>query len=834
MRKEMIIDTKSRMAEVENTFARLFNYFQHTGFRREEYFVALYLLYIYQRRIDLRIQYAEDKQHLFAQLTEPKNYSLPLDDDEAHKLNDIFKPFLERLDFSGYQIVSDLLQSINRDFLDEYFPEIFDVILYKLAKAQGRYAGEYLMPMELSRFMCALADVHGSAKVYNPFAGLASFAVFLNESQDYLGQEINKNTWAIGTLRLLAHERKGKTKFVLGDSINQWNPSRIYRSSKPDDIFKYPPEQDSFDLIISNPPFGVRLPFQPTGRISATRSIEGFLIESGLEALNHDGKIVLCLSLGFLFRSGSEQALRRYLVDNDLLETVISLPSGLFMNTAVPTAVIVINKNKREQGKVRFVNALRFIEQTSSKERRLNDIELLNAISRSYESDDIRWVSNNEIAHFEYTLNVPRYFQKEFHGITLGELGTIIRSRRVMEGTKGKFVRVRNLKDDKVDFQLSVAKVEDVPLPRHAQQIEESCILMSIRWKTLKPTYFKYDGIPIFITPDLLAYKVDESQLDPAFLINELHAEYVLDQLTAFRIGEHTPVIRRDDLLSVKITLPSLQEQRAKVIGILEISTEINQLQAQRNTLAHGIGKKQFNEFASLKHTLGTPRQNILSYAEALIGFFDQNPSLELEKVNTDFKNQMGIDVRTALQAIKHDINFISELLEKGENGLQLSDYTLDLLSLQELEKVVNRLKSASYNFTVQIHSLKVYNKTQQGITANATLLKILLDNILMNAHKHGFDNKEPGNEVVIDLSLIDDNLVLEIKNNGKKFPKRWDKEKFIAKYSTVNPGNGSGLGGYDINRIIEYFNGTWDLILNEDPIYPVRFRILIPVKPII
>jgi len=831
--KEMSIDAKSQMIEVENTFARLFDYFQHISLQREEYFVALYLLHIYQRRIDFRIQNSEDKQRLLAQVAALHSYS-PLNDEDPHELNGTFMPFLESLDARGFQIVSDLLQSIDRDFLDEYFPEIFDAILYKLAKAQGRYTGEYLMPMELSRFMCALAHVPAYAKVYNPFAGLASFAVFLNDSQDYLGQEINKHTWAIGTLRLLAHERRGKTKYVIDDSINHWNPIRIYHSSKPDDIFKYPSEQDSFDLIISNPPFNARLPYHFTGRVGVIKSIEGFLIENGLEALNHKGKMILCLSQGFLFRSGSEQALRRYLVENDLLETVISFPSGLFMNTSIPTAVIVINKNKSEQEKVRFVNALSFIEQTSSKERKIKDKELLNAIDHSYESDDIRWVSNKEIAHFDYTLNVPRYFQKDFHGVALGEVGKVVRSRRITEGAKGKFVRIRNLKDDKLDFQLNIDKIEEELLPRHAQQIEESCIVMSIRWKTLKPTYFKYDGIPIFITPDLLAYRVNENQLDPAFLINEMYADYVLDQLSALRIGVNIPMIRKNDLLSVKIVLPSLQEQRAKVAGILEISDKINQLQEESNALAHGMGERQFNEFASLKHTLGTPRQNILSYAEAIIGFFDRNPSPEFEKVNADFKTQSGIDVRTALQAIKHDINFISELLEKGEKGLHLTDYTLDLLSLQELEKVVNRLKSASYKFTVLIHSLKVHNKTQQGITANATLLKILLDNILMNANKHGFDNKQPGNEVVIDLSVIDENLVLEIKNNGKRFPKGWDKETFIAKYSTANPGNGSGLGGYDVNRIIEYFNGTWDLILNEDPIYPVRFRILIPVKPII
>lgn len=142
--------------------------------------------------------------------------------------------------------------------------------------------------------------------------------------------------------------------------------------------------------------------------------------------------------------------------------------------------------------------------------------------------------------------------------------------------------------------------------------------------------------------------------------------------------------------------------------------------------------------------------------------------------------------------------------------------------------------KREAYNYTLKIHALKSYNQTEQGIVSNDTLFKILLDNILVNAQKHGFENKLPSNEVIIDLSVVDDELIIDIKNNGKKFPKGFDKEKFIAKYSTANPNNGMGIGGYDINRIIEFLNGTWDLILNEDAIYPVRFRIQFPIMPII
>ena len=59
-----------------------------------------------------------------------------------------------------------------------------------------------------------------------------------------------------------------------------------------------------------------------------------------------------------------------------------------------------------------------------------------------------------------------------------------------------------------------------------------------------------------------------------------------------------------------------------------------------------------------------------------------------------------------------------------------------------------------------------------------------------------------------------------------------FDRDKFISKYSTQDTNAGSGLGGYDIQRIAEYLgNPEWELILNSDPFYPVKFKFIFPIK---
>src|SRR5690606_8096003 len=81
--------------------------------------------------------------------------------------------------------------------------------------------------------------------------------------------------------------------------------------------------------------------------------------------------------------------------------------------------------------------------------------------------------------------------------------------------------------------------------------------------------------------------------------------------LESYRTGATIPFIRKDDLLEVSIKLPSLEEQRAKVQGIIELSDKINQLQDERNALVAGVSNKIYESVSTIKHSLGKPLLNI-------------------------------------------------------------------------------------------------------------------------------------------------------------------------------------------------------------------------------
>lgn len=728
-----------------------------------------------------------------------------------------YEPVLDRISQQGIFSLVKAISLIDIEVLSNNYGEIFDSILYHISKAQGRYAGEYILPIEISRLVCSLTDLPKNASIYNPFAGLASFRIFMDDNHNYFGQEINEDTWALGALRIDAHNKSINTNFVKDDSIDHW-----------------PSANSKFDLIVANPPYGMRLHPKYRDEYQGIRTLEQFFIQKGVSSLSNEGKLIAVLPQGFLFRGGSEQRLRKSLIESDLIEMVISLPGGLLMNTGIPLAILVINKAKKSAGKISFIDATKFVGVRDSRDKILNDDALYSVVNINKESDSLRITSIERIRDFDYNLNVPRYFQKEYEGVKLSDILETIRGSRDSLPVKGKFVRIRDLKDDKLDYQLDMSLIKDTDLKGYTIKIEESCLLLAKRWKSLKPTYFNYNGNPIYISPDIIALKIDTKKVEIGFLINELYTDYINEQLKAYRVGDVIPNIRREDLLNIKVNLIPIEQQKSKVEGLQELSRKIKNLEQERNALAHGISNTKFNEIASLKHTLGAPRQNILSASKSLVSFFEKNQMDSYKELDKSFSDHYSKSLIEVCKRIKHDINYISEILEKGESGLILKKHPLTVISLYEINKIILDQPDSDFNFTLKKYIIKGDKLKERGIDSNLTLLKVLLDNVLSNANKHGFEDKIKTNEVVIDLKVIEDNLIIEIKNNGRPFPKNFDKNKFSIKHSTAGSDKGSGLGGYDINRIAEYLGDKdWKLILNDDTIYPVKFKFQFMLKSI-
>ncbi len=501
--------------------------------------------------------------------------------------------------------------------------------------------------------------------------------------------------------------------------------------------------------------------------------------------------------------------------------------------------VLVIDKDKRRPGKVRFIDAKSFINSKSPREKVLNDYDLNDVIQgNNQNSDVVRIIDNHLIKEFDYNLNVPRYFQKHIEGVKLRDILEYYRGTTDDIPDVGKLIRIRDLKDDKVDFKLNVANVEETEFRRPSLRlIKESCLLLATRWKTLKPTLFEFSNTPIFLSAEILSFKVNKEIADTAYIINELHSDYVQEQLESYRLGAAIPMIRRDDLLEVVIKLPSLVEQRAKVQGIVELSDKIKLLQRERNDLAHGVGNKLYESVSTLKHSLGKPLLNI--------GSSLRNIEKALSRLNADWEQlklneRYDITIKDSFESVYSNLDFIHSVLKNNETTLVVTNYKLEEIEfLNFIKGYVKRIKSAenSYvNTILDIHpDIKTQLNNNVSLKANTELLEIALNAIVENANMHAFTDQSKKYKLEFRVSLyvapskktelneivgrFNTYIKLEVANNGKPFPKNYTLEKLTRKNSVAGETGNTGQGGYDLNDIIKYHNdgkSTLELITDD------------------
>lgn len=798
----------------------------------EEYHLILFLLSLYKDGTNLTKLFS-DKANLrkkFAVLNNPiLQRHLPVFES--------FEPSIRRLSPEGLASIIQALHRVDMKALSHNFANVFDSVLYQITQSQGRHGGEFMQPAELTRFICTLADLPKKATVFNPFAGLASFGVYLDQDQHYFGQEIDPDTWALGTLRIMAYERSSTSQYICGDSILNW------------------PESKTFDLVVANPPYGVHLGQQYREVHPNVNTIEQFLIEKSINSLNANGKLIALLPQGVLFRGSHERRLRKRLITDDLIDTIISLPGGVLLNTSTPLVIIVISKSKKVPGKVRFIKADELVESNISKQKVLNDARLSNIIQDSYQNSHIiRIIDNEQINANDYNLNVPRYFSKHIEGVKLKEIIEVVNGRRSHLPDSGKMIRIKDLKEDKLGFKLDLTNVEKTALHGlNLRLIDESCILVATRGRALKPTLFEFTGEPIFLNPDIVSFKVNTNIIDIAYLINELSDQYVETQLDSYRQGAAIPVIGKNDLFDIVIKLPSIEEQRAKMQGIVELSNTIKLLQEEKNMLAHGVGNRLYENVSTIKHALGKPLLNI--------GSSLRNIEKAFSKLNADWEHiklneRYDITIKDSFDSIFSNLKFIHSVLKNNESTLDVTNYELTEVDfLNFIRDYVKRIKSAERTNLItklDIHpDIKIVLDNKIVLKSNVELLEIAFNAIVENANMHAFTDhlRKYKLEFRVSLNFVNDiksinndtigrfkaYVKVEVANNGHPFPKNYSFKKFIKKNSFAGETGNTGQGGFDLNEIIKYHNegkSTLELITDDRTTeFTTTYSFLLPLN---
>jgi len=322
------------------------------------------------------------------------------------------------------ELLVKLLDSVGELQLGNYadnsidaFGDAYEYLMTMYASSAGKSGGEFFTPQEVSELLAKITVV-GKKKVnrvYDPACGsgslLLQFAKVLgkdNVTDGFYGQEINITTYNLCRINIFLHDiNYEKFDIAHGDTLTD----PIHWDDQP------------FEAIVSNPPYSIKWDgddnplmindprYSPAGVLAPKSKADLAFTMHILNWLATNGTAAIVEFPGVMYRGGAEQKIRKYLVDNNYVDTVIQLPPDLFFGTGIQTCILVLKKSKKDN-KVLFINAEREFARFGNKNKlRPDDIKkiLVKYTVRTDEDFFSRLVDHNEIAENDYSLSVTSY-----------------------------------------------------------------------------------------------------------------------------------------------------------------------------------------------------------------------------------------------------------------------------------------------------------------------------------------------------------------------------------------------------------------------------------------
>jgi type I restriction enzyme M protein len=360
--------------------------------------------------------------------------------------NPLLKGIIDRVDFNATthgvrdladDRLSNLIERISekRLGLSDVEPDIigrsYEYLIRKFAEGSVSSAGEFYTPKEVGMVMARILDPEPGITIHDPCCGSAGLLIkcqlvleekmSLRSRKNYAplqlyGQEYVPETWAMANMNMIIHDMQGQIE--IGDSFK--NPK-----------FRKGNRLQTFDRVIANPMWNQdwwtekdydadELDRFPKGAGFPGRKADWGWAQIMLASLNESGRAAIVLDTGAASRgsgnanSNKEKDVRRWFVEQDLIEGVIYLPENLFYNTTAPGIILFLNKAKpkERQGKLFLVNGSRDFAKGDPKNYIPDDAILRMAETfKAWREEDkfSRIVSRDEIVKKDYNISPSTY-----------------------------------------------------------------------------------------------------------------------------------------------------------------------------------------------------------------------------------------------------------------------------------------------------------------------------------------------------------------------------------------------------------------------------------------
>ena len=305
----------------------------------------------------------------------------------------------------------------------------YEYLIGQFAAGSGKKAGEFYTPQRISNILSEIVALDAHEPKTGPRKQLATVLDFACGSGSLLlnvrkrmgphgigkiyGQEKNITTYNLARMNMLLHGVKD-SEFEIhhGDTLtNEWGLLRE----------RNPAKKPRFDAVVANPPFSYRwnpaealgqdMRFKNYGLAPKSAADFAFLLH-GFHYLENDGVMAIILPHGVLFRGGAEATIRRKLLEEEHIDTVIGLPAKLFYSTGIPVCILVLKKCKKPDD-VLFINASEHFGK-GKRQNYLSDEHIKKIVDTYKQRPDsieryARRVGMDEIESNDFNLNISRY-----------------------------------------------------------------------------------------------------------------------------------------------------------------------------------------------------------------------------------------------------------------------------------------------------------------------------------------------------------------------------------------------------------------------------------------
>ena len=333
--------------------------------------------------------------------------------------------------------ISEVLKKLNDvDVLGhngDVIGDAYEFLISQFASEAGKKAGEFYTPHEVSDMMARIAAIGQEDKqlfsVFDPTMGSGSLMLnirnYLNypESVKYHGQELNTTTFNLAKMNLILHGVDNEDiRLRNGDTLNKdWPTDEPY----------------TFDSVVMNPPYSAKWSaddtflddsrFNKYGKLAPKSKADFAFLLHGFYHLKDSGTMAIVLPHGVLFRGAAEGVIRKKLLEDGSIDTVIGMPANLFFGTSIPTTVIILKKNRTTRD-VLFIDASKeFIKGKNQNKLSIENIDKVVEIYKNREDVEkyAHVASFDEIKENDFNLNIPRYVDtfEEQDEIDIVELG---------------------------------------------------------------------------------------------------------------------------------------------------------------------------------------------------------------------------------------------------------------------------------------------------------------------------------------------------------------------------------------------------------------------------